>query len=320
MDKADFCRTALDIFRFQSRQCKVYRSYLELLGVEPASVKEIRDIPFLPVEFFKTHTVYSSSLPPQHVFTSSATSGMQPAQHHVAKLGLYEKSFSRCFRQFFGTPEQYTILALLPAYLERSGSSLVYMVDRLMQQSGAPDNGFYLYNHQELYHRLCKLRTDQKPVILFGVSFALLDFLQTCSLSFPELQVIETGGMKGRGIELSRNELHQRLRQGFGSRHIHSEYGMAELLSQAYAIEGERFVAPPWMRVLIRDLHDPFYPLPCGQKGGVNLIDLANRYSCSFIETQDLGILHPDQSFEILGRIPFSELRGCNLLIDNVCV
>lgn len=316
MHKSDFFRMALETFRFQAQQCKIYRSYIELLGIAPASVNEIQAIPFLPVELFKTHTVYGGSQPPQHVFTSSATSGMQPAQHHVASLNLYEEGFSNCFRQFFGPPEQYTILALLPTYLERSGSSLVYMVNRLMEQSNAPDNGFYLYNHQELFERLCTLRTRQSPVILFGVAFALLDFIQNYSLSFPNLHVVETGGMKGRGIELSRNNLHQRLRQGFGSNHIHSEYGMAELLSQAYAIEGERFTTPPEMQVLIRDLHDPFYLLPCGQKGGVNIIDLANRYSCSFIETQDLGILHPDHSFEILGRIPFSDLRGCNLLLS----
>ena len=316
MHKSDFCRTALETFRFQAQKCEVYRSYLALLGIDPISVKTIREIPFLPVELFKTHTVYAGDLPPQHIFTSSATSGMQPAQHHVASLGLYEKSFFCCFRQFFGPPEQYTILALLPSYLERIGSSLVYMVNRLMEQSGAPDNGFYLYNHQQLYDRLCTLRTRQMPVILFGVSFALLNFTQTCNLSFPELHVIETGGMKGRNIEISRADLHQRLSQGFGTSHIHSEYGMAELLSQAYAIEGTRFTAPPHMQVVIRDLHDPFYLLPCGRKGGVNIIDLANRYSCSFIETQDMGVLHPDQTFEILGRIPFSELRGCNLLLD----
>jgi len=316
MHKSDFCRTALETFRFQAQKCEVYRSYLALLEIDPTSVKDIREIPFLPVELFKTHTVYAGDLPPQHVFTSSATLGMHPSRHHVADLSLYEESFFGCFRQFFGPPEQYTVLALLPSYLERSGSSLVYMVNRLMEQSGAPDNGFYLYNHQQLYHRLCTLRTRQMPVILFGVSFALLDFIQTCNLSFPQLHVIETGGMKGRGIELSRANLHQRLSQGFGTPHIHSEYGMAELLSQAYAIEGERFTAPLQMQVYIRDLHDPFYYLPCGQKGGVNVIDLANRYSCSFIETRDLGVLHPDQTFEILGRIPFSEIRGCNLLLD----
>jgi hypothetical protein len=241
---------------------------------------------------------------------------MVPAKHHVANTSVYEEGFSRTFCYFLDNPVNYTILALLPSYMERQGSSLLYMVDKLMQQSGAPENGFYLSNHAELYHQLIWLRNNEKRTLLFGVSFALLDFLQNHTIVFPNLEVIETGGMKGRGIELSRNELHQKLKQGFGTTHIHSEYGMAELLSQAYAIEGALFSTPPWMRVLIRDFHDPFRILPNGQRGGINIIDLANRYSCSFIETQDMGILHTNNSFELLGRIPLSELRGCNLMLE----
>jgi len=311
-----FERFALETFCFQANNCEVYKSYLDLLGVEPKHVTSVGEIPFLPIELFKTHTVYCGAHPAQHLFTSSATTGMAQAQHHIAHLSIYEESFTRAFRLFMDAPERYTILALLPSYAERQGSSLVYMVTQLMQQSGAPQNGFYLYNHAELFHHLITLRDQKKRTLLFGVAFALLDFIENYTIDFPDLEVVETGGMKGRGMELSRNDLHQKLKQGFGSRHIHSEYGMAELLSQAYAIEGSRFLTPPWMRVLVRDFHDPFRLLPHGEKGGINIIDLANRYSCAFIETHDMGTLYADNSFELHGRIPFSELRGCNLLLD----
>jgi hypothetical protein len=241
---------------------------------------------------------------------------MIPAQHPVADISIYEESFSHAFRLFVGDPECFTILALLPSYLERQGSSLIYMVEKIMQQSGKPENGFYLYNHSELYRQLLALRDKGARTLLFGVSFALLHFLETHTIDFPDLHIIETGGMKRHGTELTRKELHQKLAQGFGTCHIHSEYGMAELLSQAYAIDGILFSTPPWMAVYIRDFHDPFRLLSHGQRGGINIIDLANRFSCSFIETQDMGIRHSDTAFELLGRIPFSELRGCNLLLE----
>jgi len=314
--KEQFATLALQTFRFQADCCEVYRDYLNLLGVDPVKIETVEEIPFLPIELFKTHRVYSCNHPAQHIFTSSATTGMVPAKHHIADVGLYEESFIRAFRLFMGDPECYTILALLPSYVERQGSSLVYMVDKLMQLSGAQENGYYLYNHQELFQQLSLLRDRGTHTLLFGVSFALLDFVEKHAIDFPDLKVIETGGMKGRGLTLPRMELHQKLRQGFGTIHIHSEYGMAELLSQAYSIAKAYFITPPWMDVYIRDLYDPFRYLPDGQQGGVNVVDLANRYSCSFIETQDMGIRHSGGSFELLGRIPFSELRGCNLLIE----
>jgi len=316
-NKAQFDVLAMDTFRFQAERCKVYQSYLYLVGTDPKSVNSMEDIPFLPIELFKTHTVYGGQEPAPHIFTSSSTTGMTPAKHHVADIYLYEESFTRAFDLFFGAPEHYAILALLPSYLERPGSSLVYMVDKLMRLSGHAGNGFFLDNHNDLYQNLCILQEQHIPTILFGVAFALLDFIRDHPVCFPELHVIETGGMKGRGIEITRTDLHQRLNRGFGSRHIHSEYGMAELLSQAYAIEGERFKTPPQMRVSVRDLHDPFRIAPYGERGGINIIDLANRFSCSFIETQDLGVAHSDDTFEVLGRIPYSELRGCNVLLEQ---
>ncbi|MDR2586561.1 MAG: acyltransferase [Prevotellaceae bacterium] len=314
--KAQFDRLALETFRFQADRCEVYTSYLQLLGIEPTHITSVEKIPFLPIELFKTHTVYCGDHPAQQIFNSSATSGTTPSRHHVAHLSIYEESFSRTFRLLFGDPQQYTILALLPSYIERHESSLVYMVSSLMQQSGATENGFYLYNFGELHTHLSTLRHNNTRTLLFGVSFALLDFAEKYPIDFPDLEIIETGGMKGRGIERSRTELFQRIGKGFGTSRISSEYGMAELLSQGYAKETERFRTPPWMRVIIRDLHDPFRLLPHQERGGINIIDLSNRYSCSFIETQDLGLLHPDHTFEVLGRIPYSELRGCNLLFS----
>lgn len=316
-NRDQFITFALETFRFQAQHCEVYRSYITLLGTNPKEVTSLSKIPFLPIELFKTHTVYCGAQPPQHLFLSSATTGLTPSFHHIALLELYQESFLRCFTHFFGSPEQYTILALLPSYLERPNSSLVYMVNHLMKRSGAKENRFYLNNHKELYHQLSTLNHQGKQrTLLFGLSFALLQFLEEYTLQFPDLDVVETGGMKGRAIEISRTQLHQQLREGFGTTHIHSEYGMAELLSQGYAKNGNLFTPPPWMAVLIRDFHDPFRYVPHKQKGGINIIDLANRYSCSFIETQDMGVSHTEQTFEILGRIPFSDLRGCNLLLE----
>ena len=314
-NQGHFNRLALETFRFQAESCEVYKSYLNLLSVDSNQVTSVQEIPFIPIELFKTHTVYGGAHPPQHLFTSSATTGMSPSKHFIADLSIYEESFIRAFRLLFGAPEHYTILALLPSYSERQDSSLIYMVNRLMQLSGATENGFYLYNHQDLYHQLVSLRDKGKRTLLFGVSFALLDFIKNYTIDFPELEIIETGGMKGRGVELTRTALHQQIEQGLGTCHISSEYGMAELLSQSYAKEGKLFTSPPWMRVLIRDLHDPFRFLPNKERGGINIIDLANRYSCAFIQTHDLGTLHTNNTFELLGRIPFTELRGCNLLL-----
>jgi len=365
-----FTTVALEIFRFQAEHCEPYKRYLSLLGTDVGKVVGINDIPFFPIQFFKTENVICDSrdvygkhinserittskqnkkpyqntisdqilapfqsintkeLHPQKIFTSSATTGMTPSRHPVADLSLYERSFSDGFRLQYGSPSEYAILALLPSYLEREGSSLVYMTENLMKQSANECNGYYLYNHAELYDMLCRLKTDEQKTILIGVSFALLDFVSWLKLDsalkmeFPDLIVVETGGMKGRGEELSREELHRRLKEGFGVDTIHSEYGMAELLSQAWSKGDGLFFTPPWMKVLIRDLNNPFRLLSDGERGGINnkrgginIIDLANVYSCSFIETEDMGTTDPTGGFKIFGRIKNSELRGCNLLI-----
>ena len=331
---AQFNALALETFHFQAQHSEVYRSYLRLIGKDPKEITSVGEIPFLPIELFKSHTVYCGTGFPQRTFLSSATTGTTPSKHPVADLSIYEESLTRAFRLFFGAPNRYTFLALLPTYLERQDSSLVYMVNNLMQQSGAQENGFYLYNHEELYRQLVKLRDAGKRTLLFGVAFALLDFVEHYTLDFPDLEVVETGGMKGRGAEITRAELHQKIGERLGTQNISSEYSMAELLSQAYTQGGELFATPPWMAVLIRDFHDPFRLLPHGQKGGINVIDLANRYSCSFVETQDMGISYETDTgsktstrnacvplvgnpFEILGRTPHSELRGCNLLLES---
>jgi len=351
-----FTTVALEIFRFQAEHCEPYKRYLSLLGTEVGKVTGINEIPFFPIQFFKTENVIcnvdaiydrqfimdcktnsyhnkiqdtiAKEVLPQKIFTSSATTGMTPSRHPVADLSIYEKSFSDGFRLEYGNPSEYAILALLPSYLEREGSSLVYMTESLMKQSANPNNGYYLYNHTDLYDMLCGLKADGQKTILIGVSFALLDFVSWLKqesghkLEFPDLIVVETGGMKGRGEELSRDELHSRLTEAFGVDKIHSEYGMAELLSQAWSKGDGLFFTPPWMKILIRDLNNPFRLLSEGERGGnnikrggINIIDLANIYSCSFIETEDMGMTCSDGSFKIFGRIKNSELRGCNFLM-----
>jgi phenylacetate-coenzyme A ligase PaaK-like adenylate-forming protein len=317
---AGFEQTCLAVFRYQAEHCSVYKKYIALLGITPSQVLRTADIPFLPIAFFKTRAVVSGEKEPQIIFTSSGTTGAQPSRHFVADAGWYEKSFTESFALFYGAAADYVILALLPSYLERQGSSLVYMVEKLMAQSAQPDNGFYLHNFEDLHHRLQRLRQQGKKTLLIGVSYALLDFAEQYPLHFPELIVMETGGMKGQRKELPKRELHRALRGGFGVANIHSEYGMTELLSQAYSKGHGIFRAPPWMRICIRDRRDPFARLPDGAVGGVNIIDLANIHSCAFIETEDLGKRYPDGSFEILGRFAQSDLRGCNLLYEDAPV
>ncbi|MDR0695075.1 MAG: acyltransferase, partial [Prevotellaceae bacterium] len=311
---ADFEQSCLAVFRFQAAHCNVYKKYIALLGLTPSQVCRVEDIPFLPIPFFKTQKVICGEQKPQIIFTSSGTSGAQPSQHFVADASLYEKSFTTCFSLFYGQAEDYAILALLPSYLERQGSSLVYMVEKLAAQSAQPGNGFYLYNFGELYNCLQRLQQKGKKTLLIGVSYALLDFVEKYPLHFPELIVMETGGMKGKRKELPKQELHRILCKGFGVANIHSEYGMTELLSQAYSKGNGIFYAPPWMQICIRDQRDPFVHVPDGMTGGVNIIDLANVYSCAFIETQDLGKRYADGSFEITGRFAQGDLRGCNLM------
>lgn len=318
----DFEALGIEIFKHQAREVPVYREFVRLLRVNPNQVKSLQEIPFLPIEFFKSQKVFwPNDQVPEVIFTSSGTTGMQTSQHGVFKKELYEKSYNLAFQQFYGNPQDLVILALLPNYQERTGSSLIFMVDDLLKQSKQPESGYFLYNHEELAQTLLKLKDSGKKVLLIGVSFALLDFVEKHPLNFPELIVMETGGMKGKRKELIREELHEILKKGFGVASIHSEYGMTELLSQAYSSGQGIFSTPPWMKIFIRDIHDHFSQLPIGKTGGINVIDLANLYSCSFIATQDLGKLKSEgdgktSTFEILGRFDHSDIRGCNLMVN----
>ena len=311
-----FRATALEVFNYQSRHTPVYRDYLSALRVDPQKVNEVDQIPFLPIEFFKSHSVMVEWKKADVVFESSGSTGTTPSLHHVADTSLYEKSFTTAFRRFYGKPKKICILALLPAYMERSGSSLVYMMDRLIKESTHPDSGFYLDNLDELASLLEKRNADGHPTLLVGVSFALLDLAEQYPTVLNEnILVMETGGMKGRRKEMVRSELHEQLKTAFGLDTIHSEYGMTELLSQAYSKGEGLFLCPPWMKILIRDPNDPLSLLGTGQSGGINVIDLANMNSCSFLATGDLGKVYEDGSFEVLGRFDHSDIRGCNLLV-----
>lgn len=314
---------AVETFRRQYDLCPQYRQYADLMEAFPDGVRDITDIPFLPIRFFKQYDIISSAEPqpvaPQKIFFSSSTTGQIPSRHCVTDLSLYERSFLAGFRHFYGAPEDYVILALLPAYLEREGSSLVYMADRLINESGHPESGYYLYDHDRLFDTLAELRRRGQKTLLLGVAFALLDFTEKYMMEGPNaswLTVMETGGMKGRREELSREELHRRLRTGFGVESIHSEYGMCELLSQAYSTGDGIFRTPAWMKVIIRDINDPFRELAPGERGIIHIIDLANHNSCSFVETEDTGRAWPDGSFTVDGRLQGSERRGCNMLLE----
>ena len=310
-----FLEMALQVFNHQFKNNKVYRSFCDLLYIHPSDVKHIEQIPFLPIQFFKTHSIKSSQNPTQATFTSSGTTGSTTSKHDVTNLSVYEKSFQKGFELFYGAIEEHVVLALLPSYLERQGSSLIYMVDNLIKQSNHPESGFYLNNLAELKNTLTQLDSKEKNVLLIGVSFALLDLVETYQFQLNHTIVMETGGMKGRRKELVRDELHDLLKQGFGVDTIHSEYGMTELLSQAYSKGNGRYNCPPWMRVLTRDTEDALSIQPLGKTGGLNIIDLANVNSCSFIATQDLGRVHQNGSFEVIGRFDNSDIRGCNLMV-----
>jgi phenylacetate-coenzyme A ligase PaaK-like adenylate-forming protein len=311
----EFTETALQIFRHQANNCAVYREFINGLKIDHANIHAINQIPFLPIEFFKAHKVVSTNKPVEMIFTSSGTTGMTTSSHYITDVSWYTESFRKAFRLFYGDIKAFTILALLPSYLEREGSSLIYMADDLIKQSNNPDSGFFLYNHDELYRQLQKQQKQQKKTLLIGVTFALLDFIENYTLNFPDLIVMETGGMKGRRKEMIRQELHDQLYKGFGVENIHSEYGMTELLSQAYSRGDGIFNCPPWMKIITRDTNDPMSTLEHDRTGGINVIDLANFNSCSFIATQDLGRVYADGSFEVLGRFDNSDIRGCNLLI-----
>ena len=313
--KKMFENVAFSVFKYQFEHNKVYRSFCDLLYKHPSDISRIEDIPFLPIQFFKSHSVVSQRLSPDVVFSSSGTTGQTTSKHEVTDVSIYEMSYRRAFDYFYGNIEEYTILALLPSYLERQGSSLIYMVDDLITRSKKKTSGFYLDNVDELASELRRLDAQGERVLLIGVSFALLDFVEKYSFNLNNTIIMETGGMKGRRKELIRADLHAILCNGFGTNLIHSEYGMTELLSQAYSKGNGVFECPPWMKVFSRDPEDPLHLFPDKKTGGVNIIDLANLNSCSFIATQDLGRTFEDGTFEILGRFDHSDIRGCNLLL-----
>ena len=311
----EFQKTALKVFRFQYENNLVYQQFCKLLKRTPREVDNLQDIPFLPIEFFKSKTVLSSTDPIQTTFSSSGTTGILTSKHLVTDLSFYEASFRKAFSHFYGNIEDYAILALLPSYLEREGSSLIYMVEDFIEASNHPDSGFYLHDHDALAKKLIELDKAGQNVLLIGVTYALLDLIERHSFTLNNTIIMETGGMKGKRKELIREELHQILTNGFGVSKIHSEYGMTELLSQAYSLGDGRFECPPWMDILVRDTEDALSYVSTGKTGGLNIIDLANINSCSFIATQDLGKKYSDHSFEVLGRFDHSDIRGCNLLV-----
>ncbi len=310
----EFLSVSLDVFRHQYENNDVYREFCEHLGRNPENVTSLDTIPFLPIQFFKTKKILSSHKKPEALFTSSGTTGASTSNHFVTDLSLYHKSYLSAFEQFYGSPENYCILALLPSYLEREGSSLIYMVNDLIKKSNHSKSGFFLNDFDRLKKELQLLEASKTPTLLIGVSFALLDFSEAFQLDLKHTIIMETGGMKGRRKEMIREELHAKLRTGFGVSAIHSEYGMTELLSQAYSKGDGVFKCPPWMKILTRDTEDALNLTVLNKTGGINVVDLANVNSCSFIATQDLGKVFKDGRFEVLGRFDHSDIRGCNLM------
>ena len=309
-----FNELALDIFQYQVENNPVYAQYLSYFKNRPTP-KHYTEIPFLPIEFFKTQRIYAHNQPEETLFLSSGTTGMVRSHHFVAKTDLYTQSFLSCYRQQIGEPTDQVILALLPNYVEQGNSSLVFMVEELVRQSNNPLSGFLLHQPEKIKENYDAAIQSGKSVIIFGVSYALLDLAEQ-SIDLSQALIIETGGMKGRRKEMTKVELHEELKKGLHVNHIASEYGMTELLSQGYSVQDTLFETPSWMKILIRDVNDPFTFQPNGKTGGINVIDLANIYSCSFIATQDLGKMYDDQRFEILGRFDHSDIRGCNLLVQ----
>jgi phenylacetate-coenzyme A ligase PaaK-like adenylate-forming protein len=310
-----FEKIALKVFRFQYENNLVYREFCDLLKTNPQKVKSLHLIPFLPIQFFKSHNVVSNNDPIQATFTSSGTTGTITSKHLVTDVSIYEESYRKGFSQFYGNIEDYVVLALLPSYLEREGSSLIYMVEDLIQLTNNTHSGFYLNNHEELIQKLIELDQEGQNVILIGVTYALLDLIETQTFQLQHTIIMETGGMKGKRKEMIREELHEQLCNGFGVTAIHSEYGMTELLSQAYSLGNGVFECPSWMQIHIRDTEDALTYVNDGKTGGINVIDLANINSCSFIATQDLGKKYPNTTFEVLGRFDNSDIRGCNLMV-----
>lgn len=316
VDSQNFNTLALEIFRFQAANVQVYKDYLSCLKVNPANIDSVSKIPFIPIDFFKRHKVIAIQKEAEHVFESSGTTGFETSKHFVASLDLYRKSFSLGFERFYGNPKNYCFIALLPSYIERPNSSLVYMAQGLMALSENPMNGFYLTSNEEFLEKLHNLDESNTNTILIGVTFALIELAAIKRVKLSNTIIMETGGMKGRRKEMIRDEVHNLLKKSFGVDAIHSEYGMTELISQAYSKGNGIFFCPPWMKILVRDPYDPFSLLENGNTGAINVIDLANLYSCSFIQTDDLGVTHSDGSFKVLGRLDGSQVRGCNLLLS----
>ena len=314
-NQSDFKTCALQVFRHQFKNNAIYRSFCDLLYIHSSDVKEVEEIPFLPIQFFKSHAVLSSTQAVKETFTSSGTTGSSVSKHMVTDLSWYTKSYTKGFEHFYGPIEEYTVLGLLPNYLERDGSSLIYMVDDFIKKSNKPASGFYLNNLTELSKTLIALDKKGEKVLLIGVTFALLDLIERQQFKLQNTIIMETGGMKGRRKEMIRNELHEILCAGFGVSKIHSEYGMTELLSQGYSSGDGVFDCPPWMKILARDTEDALTMVGTNKTGGLNVIDLANYNSCSFIATQDLGKVDNNGRFEVLGRFDHSDIRGCNLMV-----
>jgi len=319
----DFEALSLSLFQYQYRHNLIYGQYAAAVGRPPERVRQAADIPFLPVSFFKTHSVVTGSFEPAAVFESSGTTQTINSRHAIKDLSIYTRSFLQAFERFYGPPADWCILGLLPSYLERKGSSLVLMVDELVRQSGHAQSGFYLYEHEKLAQVLQELEQRQQKTLLIGVTFALLDFAEKHSLQLQHTTIMETGGMKGRREEWTRQQVHAFLNERLGATAIHSEYGMTELLSQAYSYGEGLFNCPPWMKIVLREEDDPLQLLPAGKEaprsapvsGLINVIDLANIYSCAFIATDDVGKLYPNGSFEVMGRRDNADLRGCSLMV-----
>ena len=312
----EFNTLALKVYEYQTAHCSVYKRFQEYLNIDSSLIKNINDIPFLPIQFFKSQHIITNNSEATYTFTSSATTGTIQSRHLVKDISIYEDSFVKAFENFYGSIHDYCILALLPNYYEREGSSLVYMVNYLIEESKQNGSGYFLHQHEMLHELLLKNERENRKTMLIGVSYALLDFLDKYQMQLNNTIIMETGGMKGNRKELLKEQLHEILCKGFSVDSIHSEYGMTELLSQAYSKGNGQFSTPMWMKILIRDIHEPLRIRRDSKSGGINVIDLANLYSCSFIATDDLGKKINQSSFEILGRIDNSDIRGCNLMIE----
>jgi len=316
VNEANFDEIALRLFHYQAKNNPVYSAYLANLNIDPLSINKVEDVPFLPISFFKTQLIQTEIWNPQTTFLSSATTGIKSSTHAVLNLTFYKDHARRCFEHFFGSVSDYHFFALLPSYLERSNSSLVVMMDYFIKKSKSPYSGFYLNEQEKLLADVKRARkSSSKRIIVWGVSFALLDLAEKLKPDLSDCLIIETGGMKGRRNEITREELHDALKLGFGVPSIYSEYGMTELFSQAYTRGGSSFSSPPWMKLFIREIADPFVLLPAGKAGGINVIDLANIHSIAYIETEDAGLQYDDGTFEVQGRLDNSDMRGCNLML-----